>query len=90
MLPNGCQIDGSNSYNSITNTGTATTHEDQNCEKIQVKMRYFDQNLGWTTAVVGYSSLSTVSVSRLTNQVPDWSDHNGRANGSDWGFRLQF
>ncbi len=90
LLPNGCQIDGSLSYGWDISTIWAKTHEDFGCAKMQTKLRFYD-GWNWVTHETPYHAgdqYSNVSLTRNSSERPQWSDHNGLAGGSAWGFRV--
>ncbi len=88
VLPNDCRIDAYNSYSDHYNTVKGLTDEDFNCDKVATRLRFYDpNNSSWVTHESGYRS-NTASVSRLSDRNLAWTDHNGRAQGTDWGFRL--
>ncbi len=95
LLPNDCQIDGYNSWLPIYNELFGKTHEDYGCEKMQTRMHFYDYNNSeWVTHETIYwagGSGRNVTITRYSNQAgaASYTDHNGRAGGTDWGFRLQ-
>ncbi len=94
LLPNGCQIDGSLTYNSVTYVIKAKTHEDFGCELMQAKIRFYDTNNSkWVTHASAWDEgdrYKNVYLTKYSDREPLWSDHNGIANGSNWGFRVYY
>ncbi len=87
-LPNGCSIDGLNQRHRGGAQGKTT--ENQACEKISARVRYKDWGSGiWKTADTGYWANQVVVATGPSGEQPAWSDHNGKRNGTYWGFRLQ-
>lgn len=85
-LGNGCSI--SYDQSRLGSEAAAETNEINGCAEIQVQMWYYDPNDSqWELAEEGYQESSPARVQRYTDRDPQYSDHNGYANGSYQGIR---